>query len=218
MTDPRKRVTPDGSLIAASGRDCLMMGNRGTLRPIHYTRTPPAEPSQNWIACVIKDKDGIPIRENPDRPLKYTKLFFLDEVTAFAAGHRPCGGCQHQRYKDFKAAWATANNMPKELMDPTIRGECLSKNSEGERPVVVAKLGDLPGGTMVRPTHLGAPHLWFSGKLLPWSASGYGQSAGSPASAEVEVITPMSIVRVLQAGFPLDKEYSIHESALAEVA
>lgn len=216
--DPRNRVTPEGRSISASKTRGLMMGNRGTLRPSHYGKAQPAAPGKNWIACVIKDEEGNPILENPERPVKYTKLFFLDEVTAFAAGHRPCGGCQRKRYEEFVTAWSAANDKPGTLMDNTIRDECVSQEAGGQKAVVVQRLADLPGGTMVRLPPNGAPHLWLSGKLLPWSVSGYGAPSEFPVPEEVEVITPMSIVRVFQAGFPLDKDHSIHQSALEHVA
>lgn len=67
------------------------MGNRGELKPRHYETAQPFA-KKPWIACVFKDKNGTPYPKLSE--LKYTKLFMLDEVTAFAAGHRPCGQCQ----------------------------------------------------------------------------------------------------------------------------
>lgn len=209
------RVTPDGALVAAPpGARGLLMGNRGTLRPSHYDKAQPAAPGANWITCVIRDEGGNLL---PKVPVKYTKLFFLDEVTAFAAGHRPCGQCQKKRYWAFVKAWAAANEMLPEQMDETIRAECVSEEG-GCKPSVVSCLDALPSGTMVRLAKDGVPHLWYSGQLIPWSVTGYGARVSVQTSTEVEVLTPMSIVRVLQAGFPLDPETGVHPTALAPEA
>ncbi len=82
------------------------MGNRGELKPHHYELVQPYA-TKAWIACVLRKSDGTPYPKIPE--LKYTKLFMLDEVTAFAAGHRPCGQCQMKRYVQFVEFWSKAN-------------------------------------------------------------------------------------------------------------
>jgi hypothetical protein len=100
----QNRVLPDGEIVAASARG-LLMGNRGCLhgqgRELGVTRWR----SKLWIACVL---DWRGRRRDPMTPGRWTALFFLDEATALAAGHRPCGYCRRADYTDFAEAWRLA--------------------------------------------------------------------------------------------------------------
>ena len=102
---PRQnRVTPFGELISTlSARN--LMGNRGCL---HDDRRPSGRlsPGRRWITCVLEFRRAAPRDHEPGR---YTELFFLDEATAMAAGHRPCAECQRARYRLFRETWAAAN-------------------------------------------------------------------------------------------------------------
>ena len=213
MTTLCNRVTPLGTLIEASGTRGLLMGNRGQLKPSHYMKPQPHD-GKAWIACLMKDRNGIPI---PPVPVKYTKLFILDEVTAFAAGHRPCGGCQKKRYFQFVDAWCAVNRKSSDLLDVTLHNERVCSELGGHKPHVVAKLENLPSGTMVRLFENGEPHLWLLGQLFPWSVRGYTSPFVISSLSEVQVITPTSIFKVLQAGFPLpfNVETTLHPSILA---
>lgn len=187
------------------------MGNRGILKPRDFDRVQPFASGNPWIACRIRDKNGHPI---PPSPVKYTKLFLLDEVTAFAAGHRPCGGCQRERYGQFVDAWCEANRQPGKMLDEILMAERCSKELGGHKPVVVCALRELPGGTMVQLARGGQPHLWLGGKLFPWTVEGYGAAITVASLPEVYVLTPMSIVRAFQAGFPLplNNGFAVHPS------
>ena len=102
---PRQnRVTPFGDLIATESRGTLM-GNRGVLHD-ERQRIRRLFNGRRWIYCVLQFKDR---RRVVMAPNHYTELFFLDEATALAAGHRPCAECQRGRYREFQAAWAAAN-------------------------------------------------------------------------------------------------------------
>src|SRR4029450_8987970 len=110
---PRQnRVTPRGEIIATTARGTLM-GNRGCL---HDDQDHPLRQYQvrRWLICVLDFKGR---RRAPMPPGHYTSLFFLDEATALAAGHRPCAECQRARFDDFRRHWAVAN--PELVGSPT---------------------------------------------------------------------------------------------------
>lgn len=102
---PRQnRVTPFGDIVASSARGTLM-GNRGCLHDASGRITRPYRLTA-WIYCLLEFKGR---RRAVMSPGKYTELFFLDEATALAAGHRPCAECQRGRYNEFMAYWGKAN-------------------------------------------------------------------------------------------------------------
>ena len=100
----RNRVSPFGDIVATTARGTLM-GNRGCL---HNQHDYPVRQYQGrrWIICVLDFKGRT---RKPMPPGHYTLLFFLDEATALATGHRPCAECQRERFTAFRAHWATAN-------------------------------------------------------------------------------------------------------------
>ena len=92
----QNRVNPFGELCAFSARG-LFMGNRGgRFHTDAKTLTARRWASRQWICCVLDFKG----RRRDVWGRFYTELFFLDEPTAFAAGHRPCFEC---RRKDAQA-------------------------------------------------------------------------------------------------------------------
>ncbi len=208
------RVTPTGSLVSAPGTRGLLMGNRGTLGSRQYELAQPHKNGKPWIACVLKDKNGFAI---PDSGQAYTKLFFLDEVTAFAAGHRPCGQCQNKRYRLLVETWKQACGIKTGTLDEHLQAERCDEHAGGKKPLVLRRLSSLPDGTMVALVRDGQPYLLHSGMLFPWSVSGYGQPVTAAVASEVQVLTPLSIVKTFQAGFPLplNVESTVHPSALA---
>src|SRR6201998_3464626 len=101
---PRQnRVTPFGEIIATPERGTFM-GNRGILHDElgHVKR---AWQVRRWLVCVLEFRGR---KRTVMTPNRYTELFFLDEATALAAGHRPCAECRHARFLDFCHAWRTA--------------------------------------------------------------------------------------------------------------
>ncbi|HET9257471.1 MAG TPA: hypothetical protein VFO16_20030, partial [Pseudonocardiaceae bacterium] len=92
--------------------------------------------------------------KNRRRPLwapgKLTELFFLDEATALAAGHRPCGECRNRDYRAFKKAWANAHpddGTSAATIDNRLHADRLC--DPGIRRTYPAQLADLPDGAMV---------------------------------------------------------------------
>jgi len=203
----QNRVDPWGQLQAVPERGTLL-GNRGIL---HNDRREIVAPwkTKAWITCRLAWKG----RKRPImRPRSYTELFFLDEVTAFSAGHRPCAECRRERFLDFKGAWLAANPEaiassapPISAIDSIMHAERVRKG--GEKVTSEAELSSLPDGTMVEVD--GAAYLLWEKSLLKWSFAGYTASEGVRSmQRRVRVLTPASIVRVFRHGFRPE----VHES------
>jgi hypothetical protein len=193
---PRQnRVTPDGMLIAVPDRG-LFWGNRGSLHDsggqlVRYSR------GKAWAICVLSFKGR---RRELWAPGRLTELFFLDEATGLAAGHRPCGECRYQDYQAFKRAWAVAfgGGVPGVAeIDARMHADRLVR--PGVRRSYSARLSSLPDGVMVSVG--GTPFLVWGGGLLAWTPGGYRSSGQSPAEDTVTVITPRATVAVLAAGY-----------------
>ena len=200
----QNRVTPHGSIVADPARG-LLMGNRGgQLHDDHRRLTRRRWVSRQWIACALTYKDR---HETIMAPGRYTQLFFLDEATAFSAGHRPCALCRRADFLRFMGLWQKLRGMatqPKVAeVDAMLHAERVGLGRE--KVSYVAKLGELPEGVMVAPTDGSAFHpiacLYHGSHLLPWSPSGYEQASPASPSLEVRVLTPASIVAIFAAGY-----------------
>ena len=193
---PRQnRVTPDGTLIAVPDRG-LFWGNRGPLldRRAGWCVTRAAGPGPS--ACCRSRAGG----GNCGRRAGLTELFFLDEATGLAAGHRPCGECRYRDYQAFKRAWADAfgGGVPGVAeIDARLHADRLVR--PGVRRSYPASLADLPDGVMVSVD--GAPFLVRGGGLLAWTPGGYRDWVRPADTAPVTVITPRATVAVLAAGY-----------------
>jgi hypothetical protein len=206
---PRQnRVTPFGELIAAESRGTLM-GNRGCLhdRQEHIRR---AFAGKRWIICVLEFRGRHRTVMTPGR---YTELFFLDEATALAAGHRPCAECQRARYLLFRETWAAANagfvraSAPStNEIDSILHAERLD-DERGKR-TYRAPLSELPAGVMVADS-MGVPYLVLEEQLTLWEPGGYGRRIPTRSGDVFQVLTPPSVVRALARGYPV----MIHPSA-----
>ena len=208
-TLPRQnRVTPFGGLIATECRGTLM-GNRGCLHD-DQQRIRRAFACKRWLVCVLQFRGR---HRTIMAPGRYTELFFLDEATALAAGHRPCAECQHARYRLFREVWAAANphaassSIPlADEMDRVLHAERVGPG--GVKRTYVGLPSDLPAGTMVADGS-GRPLLVVGQQLVLWRPGGYGAVVPQPAGVELRVLTPKSVVRALAAGYPVE----VHSSA-----
>jgi hypothetical protein len=203
---PRQnRVTPFGELITTPHRGTLM-GNRGCLHDAEQRIRHPFT-LKRWIHCVLEFKGR---RRAIMTPGRYTELFFLDEATALAAGHRPCAECQRERYRLFREHWAAASGIAgvpsADGMDDVLHAERLEAG-RGKR-TYTARLAQLPAGVMVADE--AHAYLVLDGALLPWAPEGYGPRRSASAAAEMRVLTPRSIVDVIARGYPV----GLHASAL----
>jgi hypothetical protein len=136
-------------------------------------------------------------------PGRYTALFFLDEATALAAGHRPCGECRHADYRRFKAAWCQGNRKlgigperPVREIDAVLHSERLSAK---ERPVAEADLDTLPDGAM----WLREDAVWVVAgrRIARWTPGGYDLVRPRPRGLQVRVLTPPSMLRAIHTGY-----------------
>jgi hypothetical protein len=201
---PRQnRVHPSGHLIATPARGGLM-GNRGCLHDAHKNVTGRRWTTKAWIACRLEFKNR---RRQIMAPRRYTELFFLDEATALAAGHRPCGECRRADFLRFKAAWCAGNrkrgiaaeNSVRDI-DAVLHGERLSAK---DHPIIDAALATLPDGTMWL-FHESPDHdVWIVAgrRIARWTPAGYDLSRHRPRDLRVRVLTPPSIVAALAAGY-----------------
>lgn len=189
----QNRVTPFGEVVALPGRG-TMMGNRGVL---HDERRRLVRQSQvkRWIACVLEFRGR---RRTVMTPRSYTELFFLDEATAFAAGHRPCAECRNADYKRFQALWKEKCGGPAgaDAIDEVLHAERLDGRAKRTWRADVAVL---PNGAYV--VIEGVPRVVWDGELHAWTDSGYTDRVARPNRGAVEVLTPPSIVAVMLSGY-----------------
>jgi hypothetical protein len=189
---PRQnRVDPFGNLIADPARGTLF-GNRGVLHADDGSIVR-RHALRRWIYCRLEFKGR---KRELLQPGRYTELFFLDEATALAAGHRPCAECMRGRFNEFRAAWSADPTAATEL-DAALHAERLTP--DGAQATWRSPLGDLPDGAMVALDR--TPHLVRAGALRPWSFSGYGPPAPFDPALDAEVLTPRSTARAIAAGF-----------------
>jgi hypothetical protein len=206
----QNRVSPFGVLIATSARGTLM-GNRGCLHD-DQQRIRRAFVGRRWIICLLRFKGR---RRAVMMPRRYTELFFLDEATALAAGHRPCVECQRGRYLLFREHWRAANpelvtGLPQSVdaIDAVLHGERL--DARRARRTHTERAGRLPTGAMIADPP-GQAWLVHGRWRQSWTPEGYGAGVALDPAAEVTVLTPPSIVRALAHGYPVE----IHPSARA---
>ncbi len=204
----QNRVTPTGEIVATEARGQLM-GNRGCLHGNDRQLGASRWRSKAWICCVLSYKG---IKRDPMPPGRWTALFFLDEVTALAAGHRPCGLCRRHDFLAFAHAWQRAHQLTERPraaeMDSRLHAQRVNSRSRAQR-TRPAQLQHLPDGAMVR--HAGEVSLVVRGRLLAWSAGGYAEPLLLAGSTVVELLTPAATVATLAAGY----QAMIHPSARA---
>jgi hypothetical protein len=194
----QNRVTPAGEIVADPGRG-LLMGNRGCLHRPDRTLGVSRWRSKMWIACVL---DWRGRRRDPMPPGRWTALFFLDEATALAAGHRPCGYCRREDYLAYAEAWRQAAGLERRPrageMDARLHAERVGPRTRRKRtrPSVI---GSLPDGAMAR--YEGTCGLLAGGRFLPWSFAGYGEPVALAPDTAVELLTPPASVAVIAAGY-----------------
>lgn len=205
----QNRVNPFGGLDAVQARGAWL-GNRGILHNddkqiVSLWR------SKAWITCRLRFKG---VRRVVFSPHTWSELFFLDEATAFAAGHRPCAYCRRERYSEFKQAWCSENaslialpNPPVAEIDLRLHAQRVTRG--GMKVTYRERFGSLPGGTFI--VRGRTPCLIWQGQLFPWSHKGYGHPVPTPApNSSATVLTPASIVAMFRKGF----QPAVHPSAV----
>jgi hypothetical protein len=192
----QNRVTPLGELIADPARG-LVYGNRGCLHD-ETGRIRRRYNGKRWIACRLEFRGWH--RGPLLQPGRFTELFFLDEATAFAAGHRPCALCRHEDYTRFTSIWREfhAGETGADAIDARLHAERVDPATRAHRLQKVA-VDALPDGAFV--LHQGVPHLVLRAALLRWSPGGYTERVPRPVGTQAAVITPHSLLAVLGTGW-----------------
>jgi hypothetical protein len=192
----QNRVTPTGDIIATAHRG-MFTGNRGIIHdPATKTLLKKRWSSPAWITCVCEFRGW-------RRPVmgrrSWTELFFLDEATAFAAGHRPCFFCRREDANRFRAAWEQGNGV-KDIrareMDSVLHRERLDRGKKRLHPPPVP-VAQLPDGAMVQAGE--ESFLIVQGRALQWSMGGYSEAECITANSQL--LTPPSTLRALNAGY-----------------
>jgi hypothetical protein len=192
----RNRVTPFSELIADPARG-LVYGNRGCLHD-DAGEVRRRYAGRRWISCRLRFRGWH--RAPLLQPGRFTELFFLDEATAMAAGHRACALCRREDYDRLGAIWRKLHpgQVGADAIDLQLHGERLAADTRAQRHHE-APLDDLPDAAFV--LRDGAPWLVLGGELLQWTPAGYAQRVRRPRRERTVVITPPSLVAVLRAGW-----------------
>jgi len=197
----QNRVVPDGTIIKNPAYGAFM-GNRGG--KIH---TPNQElgkrrwASKQWISCVLKFKE----RNRTVMGDSYTELFFMDEVTALAAGHRPCFECRRRAATDFAAAWVKGACLSQKLRAPEmdkILHDYRTNNND------INKISDVPDYTIIKKDDT----FWMKKAdfLHEWTITGYTKKDQYSPNETAEIITPLPIRWALAGGYIPQINESIH--------
>lgn len=206
----QNRVDPWGSLNSNPSKAATVMGNRGILHDDQKKIVKPWA-GKSWVACDPK------FRGIDRKPLfqvgSYSELFFLDEATAYAAGHRPCAYCQREKFNAFKTAWLTTYPKTEPGSFTSIKEIDNQLHRErttqcGRKATFTAELSHLPDGTIFACG--GAAFLLHKGMQYTWSFDGYTKADQAEDSSVVEVLTPKPIVQLFRNGL---LKPSVHPSA-----
>ena len=176
------------------------MGNRGVIHDEHQHIVRPFK-LRAWLICLLEFKGRRRQVMTPDR---YTELFFLDEATAFSAGHRPCAECRRKAFNRFKQLWISANpefgfdeRTPIWKIDEVLHKERI--NRSGAKITFTESVHRLPTGSFI--LHNNDPYLFAAGLFFRWTPEGYDEGVNLTGTDKVEVLTPRSVVRTFQAGY-----------------
>lgn len=191
----QNRVDPYGRICFSASRGNFT-GNRGV---IHNDRQQIVKHFhvKRWIICLLRYKN---YHRRVMTPKRWTELFFLDEATALAAGHRPCTFCQRRRSIEFREHWLAANreflpvaDIKVDAIDNVLHQERMNP----EKPFL--QINDLPDGVFVEINQ--KPYLIYENKLLEWSFEGYLASIEKLENLDVKTLTPVSSLRAIRNGF-----------------
>ncbi|HEX5195257.1 MAG TPA: hypothetical protein VFW09_20875 [Solirubrobacteraceae bacterium] len=195
----RNRATPLGGIVADPARG-LVYANRGCL---HDDRGELRRRynGKRWIACRLEFRGRR--RAGLMMPGRYTELFFLDEATAFAAGHRPCAECRREDYNAFVSRWSALHRGASgaDAIDAVLHDERVDPATHGRRRHTPVVAETLPDAAFVVDDD-GEPWLVLGDELLHWTPAGYDRRRPRPgAGALVEPVTPPSLLALLRDGW-----------------
>jgi len=192
----QNRVSPFGALFAAPVRGTLMGNRGGRFHTDAKALTARRWASRQWICCVLDFKG----RRRDVWGRFYTELFFLDEPTALAAGHRPCFECRRKDAEAFAEHWRSARRLRArpyaDEMDEVLHRERLRGRA---KRLHRRSIDGLPDGAFVA---LGEDAFAVRGdRILRWTPQGYDAEKPRLRGSTVDVLTPPAILAVLSAGY-----------------
>jgi hypothetical protein len=192
----QNRVIPTGDIVATPHRG-MFTGNRGIIHdPATKTLLNKRWSTPAWLTCLCEFRGW---RRKVMGTRSWTELFFLDEATAFAAGHRPCFFCRRDDANRFRSAWEQGNRVAKVLardIDAVLHRERLDRAEKRLHPLPMP-LTELPDGAMVQAG--GESYLIVQARVLRWSPAGY--RGADSAIENAMLLTPPSTLRALGAGY-----------------
>jgi hypothetical protein len=191
----QNRVTPTGDIIATPHRG-MFTGNRGIIHDPKTRTLTRRWANKAWLTCLCEFKGR---RREVMGDRSWTELFFLDEATAFAAGHRPCFFCRRDDANRFRTAWEEGNGVKNVLvdgMDTMLHRERLDGRAKRLHPLPMP-IDRLPDGTMVQDGT--ESYLITRDRTLLWSPGGY--SGTGRIIKDAMLLTPPSTLRALGAGY-----------------
>ena len=195
----QNRVDPFGNIIKTKARGSWT-GTRGIL---HNDKQEILRPFKlkAWLTCKLEFKGRKRKVMSPDR---YTELFFLDEATAFAAGHRPCFECRRNDFKTFKFFWLKGNTEYEfnettsiQKIDEILHSERIRRDSS--KVTYEESLDNIPNGTFI--SYNNKPFLFLNKKIYEWAPFGYEKERDLPNAERLIILTPRSIVNTFRAGY-----------------
>lgn len=195
----QNRVDPLGNIIKTPARGAWM-GNRGIIHSPEQQILRPFK-LKAWLICVLEFRGR---KRQVMAPNRYTELFFMDEATAFAAGHRPCFECRRKDYNKFKSFWLKGNpgygfdeKTSIQKIDGILHLERI--NSGKSKVTYEGAINRLPDGSFVLFDN--KPYLICNGLMYLWSAFGYEKGIAIPDTGILPVLTPKSVVNAFKAGY-----------------
>ncbi|MEO6721268.1 MAG: hypothetical protein ABIN67_12935 [Ferruginibacter sp.] len=195
----QNRVDPIGNIIKTKARGCWT-GNRGVLHNEHQQIVRPYK-LKAWLTCKLEFKGW---KRKVMSPNRWTELFFLDEATAFAAGHRPCCECRRNDFNRFKSFWVLGNpkhNYDEKTSVKKIDSVLHEERMDNKRSKVTFEedIDDIPNGSFVLINN--SPHLFFNRQVFLWTPFGYEKGIQLPDTNKLTVLTPRSVVNTFRAGY-----------------
>jgi hypothetical protein len=195
----QNRVDPFGNLIKTKARGAWM-GNRGVIHNADQQIIRPFKLNA-WITCQLEFKNRKRVVMTPDR---WTELFFMDEATSFAAGHRPCAECRREDFTRFKSFWLLGNpeyefdlKTPIQKIDQILHKERIGPDKS---KIIFEEFSNLiPNGSFVSIDK--EAHLIYNQEIFRWTPFGYEKGIGLPDKSSLNVLTPKSIVNTFRAGY-----------------
>ena len=206
----QNRVNPNGELKAVKSRGAFL-GNRGIIHNDEREIIAPFK-IKGWVTCQLEFKGR---KRELMAKGRYTELFFLDEATAFSAGHRPCAECRRTRYNEFKEKWLEANqsllldnSTSIANIDKIIHRDRINKK---QKVTYQDKMHLLPKGTMIEINSI--QYLIWNNKVFKWTFEGYEPTNINITNNDVTILTPKSYVEMFKKGFTPTVHSSLEEKS-----